>query len=311
MLAACGENDKPDLEMYFTVNLAFVDYLDQLQETMDMLVIRNWTNKEQILPIALSSCEINSSLLQAPKMLKEYVNQYREKRKLSDLQEKTNEEKQNEQNSKFRTFITSFIADTLVFSAVLLTVIVTLVVIYMISGQSKLKMLVANIALQHFEATEAFNPKYQDEHYDFGVIKFIMILILVIVTILAFGKLRKSRIFRGELFSNIVKIKLFITDAQSYVSIELSKIAGNVHLFKLTGALLLENTDLKRNWIWDVLEVDQHDVHVTLNGKEINLSIVIPLVDTFRIRWLIKKNPLYLHIMLKQRKSWYNLENTS
>ena len=65
-------------------------------------------------------------------MLKEYVNQYREKRKLLHLQEKTSEEKQNGQKSKVRTFITSFIIDTLVFSAALLTVIVTLVVIYMI-----------------------------------------------------------------------------------------------------------------------------------------------------------------------------------
>ena len=173
-------------------------------------------------------------------MLKEYVNQYREKRKFLDLQEKTSEEKQNEQNSKFRTFITSFIADTLVFSAALLTVIVTLLLNYMISGHSKLKMLVANIALQYIKAIEAFNPKYQDAHCDFGVLQFIMILISVVVTILAFGKLRKSRIIRGWLFSNIVKIKLFIADAQSYEPIDLSKITGNVHLFKLTGTLLLE-----------------------------------------------------------------------
>ena len=78
--------------MYFTVNLAFVDYLDQLKETIDTPLIRNWTNQEQMLPIALKSFEINSSLLQAPKMLKEYVNQYKEKRKLLDLQEKTSEE---------------------------------------------------------------------------------------------------------------------------------------------------------------------------------------------------------------------------
>ena len=226
LLAACREKEKPDLEMYFTVNLAFVDYLDLLKETIDMLVIRNWTNQEQILPKALKSFEINSKLLQAPKMLKEYVNQYREKRKLLDLQEKTSNEKQNEQNSKFRTFITSFIADTLVFSAALLTVILTLVVIYMISdNQSKLKMLVANLALQCIKAIEAFNPKYQDAYCDFGVLKFIMILILVVVTILAFGKLRKSRIFRGQLFSNIVKSKLFVADTQSYVPIDLSKIA--------------------------------------------------------------------------------------
>ena len=60
----------------------------------------------------------------------------------------------------------------------------------MISGQSKLKTLVANIALQCMEAIEAFNPKYQDVHCDLGKLKFIMILILVIVLILAFGKLK-------------------------------------------------------------------------------------------------------------------------
>ena len=154
LLAACRENEKPDLEMYFTVNLAFIYYLDQLKETINTPVIRNWTNQEEILPIALESFEINSSLLQAPKTLKEYLNQYREKRKLLDLQEKTSEEKQNEQHSKFRTFITTFIADTLAFWAALLTVIVTLVVIYMISDQTKLKTLVANIALQYIQAIE-------------------------------------------------------------------------------------------------------------------------------------------------------------
>ena len=94
---------------------------------------------------------------------------------------------------------------------------------------------------------------------------------------------------------------------------DLSKIAGNVHLFKLTGALLLENINLRKNWIWDVLEIDWSDVHVTLNGTEINLpiSIVIPLVDKLRVRWHFKKNPLHLYIKLKQRKSWFNLENTN
>ena len=92
-LVACGENEKPDLEKYFTVNLAFVDYLDQLNETIDVPVIRNWTNQKQILPISYESFEINSSLLQAPKTLKEFVNQYTEKRKLMEFQEKAIKEK--------------------------------------------------------------------------------------------------------------------------------------------------------------------------------------------------------------------------
>ena len=34
LLATWGEHEKPDLEMYFTVNLAFVEYLEQLNETI-------------------------------------------------------------------------------------------------------------------------------------------------------------------------------------------------------------------------------------------------------------------------------------
>ena len=141
-----------------------------------------------------------------------------------------------------------------------------------------------------------------------------MLLNLVVVTLLALAKIRKSRIFKGQLFSNLVKIKLFIADTQSYLPLDLNKIAGNVHLFKSTGALLLENVTLRKNWIWDVLEIDWSDVCVTLNEKEINLpiSLVLPLVYKLKIRWLFKKkNPLDPYTMLKQRKSWFNLENTN
>ena len=65
-----------------------MDYLDQLNETINTPIIRNWTNQKQILSISLESFEINLSLLQAPKTLKEFVNQYKEKRKLMDYQEK-------------------------------------------------------------------------------------------------------------------------------------------------------------------------------------------------------------------------------
>ena len=40
-VATCGEHEKPDLEMYFTVNLASVDYLEQLNETIKTPINRN------------------------------------------------------------------------------------------------------------------------------------------------------------------------------------------------------------------------------------------------------------------------------
>ena len=123
---------------------------------------------------------------------------------------------------------------------------------------------------------------------------------------MALAKFKKSRIFQGHFFSNMVKIKLFIVDTQSYVPLDLNRIARNVHLFKLTGALLSDNVTLKKNMVWDILEINWNDVCVTLNEREINLSmsLVIPIAYKIRTRQLFKKrDSLHLYIMLKQRKS--------
>ena len=47
--------------------------------------------------------------------------------------------------------------------------------------------------------------------------------------------------------------------------------AGNTHLFKITGTLMSENVTLKRNRIWVIMEIDWKEVNVTLNGNKINL----------------------------------------
>ena len=142
-----------------------------------------------------------------------------------------------------------------------------------------------------------------------------MIINLGIVTLMALAKLRKSRVFRGRLFSNTIKIKLFIVDNQCYILSHLYKIAGSVHLLKLHGMLTKENLTLKKNWIWDVLEIDWTDVYVLHDHKEINLpiTIVVPIYYKLKLRQLLgnsRRDPLHLYIMLKQRKSWFHLEST-
>ena len=96
------------------------------------------------------------------------------------------------QNSNLKMFISSFIMDALAFVAALLTVIITFLIIYMLSGQSKLKTLVANIALQPVKAIEVANPKNQQTSSEFGIVKFVMLLNLVIVTFMALAKFRKK-----------------------------------------------------------------------------------------------------------------------
>ena len=80
---------------------------------------------------------------------------------IQDLQEHIDKES-SEQSSNIESFLNSCLADILLFMAALLTIIVTLVVIYVACGQSKLKTLVANKALQCIKGTEAVDPGFQD-----------------------------------------------------------------------------------------------------------------------------------------------------
>ena len=61
----------------------------------------------------------------------------------------------------------------------------------------------------------------------------ICMLTLSILGIVAFIIIntRRLKLFRGHLFSNAVKIMLFISDAKYYVPVKLCRIAGNIHLF--------------------------------------------------------------------------------
>ena len=109
--------------------------------------------QEQILPLSLETFEINPNLLNAPKTLQDLAIQYRNKKNILDKKEQ--ELDNPEENSKFKSFLNSFLADILIFAATLITLIITLIIIYVMYGQSKLKALVTNIAIQRIKAVEA------------------------------------------------------------------------------------------------------------------------------------------------------------
>ena len=225
--------------------------------------------------------------------LKDYIYQFKNKKKILELQEHIDEGR-TKQSSKFGSSLNSFLADVLLFSAALVTIIITSVVIYVICRQSKLKTLVASIALLHIKSTEAVDPRFQETYltrkmqwHVIGVLFIILLGMIYLVT----KRVKRSSLFGGCLFSNITKVMLFISNMQSYVPINLCKIAGSIHLFKIRERLTPENIKFKKNWIWDVLEIDWKDVKMTLNGKEINLplSVILPFRDKYKARILIRK----------------------
>ena len=123
------------------------------------------------------------------------------------------------------------------------------------------------------------------------------------------NKLRKSSFFKGHLFSNNTKILLFISNTHSYVPIKLCRVAGSIRLFRIRGRLNPENVKLKKNWVWDVLEIDWSDVSITLNDTKVDLpsSVIIPFKERYRARRVLRNHPLLFYIMLKQGKTWFSL----
>ena len=200
----------------------------------------------QVLPISIEALNMSPSLLQAPKTLKEYINQYQENRKLMEIKENVIKE------PTFNTFLSSYIADIIVFVTGILSVILTFVITYILCGQSKLKSIVANVAVQCIKTLEAATIK-DIENCDLELIQLLIILNLAMTALLVLTKIKKSRVCQGHLFTNMVKINLFLANTQSYVPLKLNSATGNVHLFKLS--------------VWDVLEVNQNITCVTLNDK--------------------------------------------
>ena len=131
--------------MHFTVNAAFMNYFYDVLEDLGKQISLNWTTQEQILPISLEMFEINPNLINAPITLRDLAIRYKNKRNTFDKEE-CNLDTPKENDSKFQSFLNSFIADVLIFTAALITLIIALIVIYVLYGQSKLKALVTNIS---------------------------------------------------------------------------------------------------------------------------------------------------------------------
>ena len=70
-----------------------------------------------------------------------------------------------------------------------------------------------------------------------------------------FLQLRRIKLCRGQLFLYVVKMMLFISDVQCYVPVKLCKTAGSIHLYKITGKVMMDKVKLNKHYIWDILEI--------------------------------------------------------
>ena len=201
------------------INMAFTNYIDQfnLMEELEFPILTNKTTSEFTLPVFLIKSKFNDSLLSAPQTLKDYIAQYKHEKEIFDLKERHDID-ELELDTSYKNFITNnFIVGIFIFIIAIILVITTIIIIYTLCKHNKLRTLVVSLALQQVKEVKAVTTKEEDYTCkctsQFYIILALSIAIIGLV-IFAILQDRRIKLCRGQLFSNVVKIMLFISDIQ-------------------------------------------------------------------------------------------------
>ena len=159
-LAACHDTDT-NLVMYFMVNIAFTNYIDQFNctEELKFPILTNKTTTEFILPVFLNNSQFDDSLLTAPQTLKIYIVQYKHDKEIFDLKERHDIDELDLETSYKNFFTTNFIVDIFVFIIAIISVITTMIIVCILCKCNKLKTLVAGLVLQQVKEINAIDTK--------------------------------------------------------------------------------------------------------------------------------------------------------
>ena len=138
-LATCHDS-RTKLIMYFTVNLAFTNHLNDfnLMEEISIPTITNKSTSEVTLLVFLNKSKFDESLLSAPLTLKEYISQYKHDKEIFDLKEKHDIEELEKEFAN-KNFFNSKIVKIFKFMVTIISIMATVVAIYVICKHNKIK----------------------------------------------------------------------------------------------------------------------------------------------------------------------------
>ena len=203
--------------------------------------------------------------------------------------------------------------DIFLFIAAIVSMLATAAIIHLVCKHTKLKALVTGITFQPIKQSEALTGKENiiqnctAQWYTIAALT----LMLIGLVIYIFTTTQRCTIFKRKLYSNTVNVMLFFSDVKQYIPVKLYKTAGSIHLFQIYGQRTSNQITLERNFLWDVIKIEWGEVFLTLNGAIVQLpiSVKVPLRDKYRLRHMMSKMSLLLHVMLRQGTSWYALDN--
>ena len=130
-IAAC-DNKVSNLVMYFTINMAFTNYLDLLPNlTNPFQLIEDRTTYEQPLPINLSIPDFDNSLQHAPTNLKNFMDDYANNKEIFDLKERHASTAASLNNPNKNLFSNNYIVDIFMFTSSIISLISATLVVYL------------------------------------------------------------------------------------------------------------------------------------------------------------------------------------
>ena len=159
----------------------------------------------------------------------------------------------------------------------MLSMITTILVIYLYCKHKHIRTIIVSLILHKAKEVEANTPT-EPENTECQTLAYIGItLTLLSMMIVILLHYRRLKFCRGYRFSNVVKIVLFILDAQHYIPVKLTKTSGSPHLFKFAGTLYSEDIQLNKNYLWDTLEINWDKIKQTFNDSEIKLPRLVTI----------------------------------
>ena len=201
------------------------------------------------------------------------------------------------------------------FVPAVISLLVTNLALYLLCKHKKCRTLVASLASQQIKEAGAVTTLEEVTTESKIQIYIILALTVSLFSLVMFAVLhsRRLKLCRGCMFSNAVKSMLFVSSVWYYVPIKLCKMAGKHWLIQNYRYAKTAKCKLNWNYIWDTIEIDWKEVNVTLNSNKINLPkfVTIKLRDKFKIRCMMKREPLLFHIMLRQGFTWFSLASNT
>ena len=179
------DNKITKLIMYFTINVAFTNYLDMLLNMTDSLTImKDRTRYEQPLPLNLNIPHFNNSLRHRPTKLKDFISNYINNDKdIFNLQQRHAIESCILSSNK--NFFSSDIVNIFMFTSSMISIITITLVIYLFCKHKHIRAIVARLILHKIKQVEAnSNPNPEINKYECQTLAYVGINFTVLSMII-------------------------------------------------------------------------------------------------------------------------------